>query len=72
MEDKNKKILKISGFILFFIILATTVSFAVFTVLKNIDNRDNADNLAYLGIMEDGTYYVQDAPKNIRLQMAKM
>ena len=69
MKDKNKKILKISGFILFLIILATTVSFAVFTVLKNIDNRDNADNLAYLGIMEDGTYYVQDAPKNIRFQV---
>ena len=34
-----------------------------------IDNRDNANNLAYLGIMEDGTYYVQDAPKNIRFQV---
>lgn len=70
MKNKNNKILKIFGFIVFLIILATTVSFGVFTFFKNKDNRDNANNLAYLGIMEDGTYYVQDAPKNIRFQVS--
>ena len=69
MENKKNKIIKISGFIIFLIILATTCSFGVFTFFKNIDNRDNANSLAYLGIMEDGTYYVQDAPKNIRFQV---
>ena len=66
---KKNKVIKISLFIVFLIILAGTVSFGVFSFLKNIDNRDNANNLAYLGIMEDGTYYVQDAPKNIRFQV---
>ena len=69
MNSKKNKIIKISGFIIFLIILATAVSFGVFTFFKNIDNRDNANNLAYLGIMEDGTYYVQDAPNNIRFQV---
>lgn len=65
----KNKVIKISGFIIFLIVLATTVSLGVFTFFKNIDNRDNANNLVYLGIMEDGTYYVQDAPKNIRFQV---
>ncbi len=69
MSNKKNKVLKIFGFIVLLIILATSVSFGVFTYLKNTDNRDNANNLAYLGIMEDGTYYVQDAPKNIRFQV---
>ena len=69
MNSKKNKIIKISGFIIFLIILATAVSFGVFTFFKSIDNRDNANNLAYLGIMEDGTYYVQDAPNNIRFQV---
>lgn len=69
MKKSNNKALKIFGFIVFLIVLATGVSYGVFTILKNIDNRDNANNLAYLGIMEDGTYYVQDAPKNIRFQV---
>lgn len=69
-KNSNKsKAIKISLFIVFLLILASTVSFGVFTYLKNIDNRDNANNLSYLGIMEDGIYYVQDAPKNIRFQV---
>ena len=67
--NKKNKVIKITVFIVFLIVLASTVSFGVFTFLKNIDKRDNANNLTFLGIMEDGTYYVQDAPKNIRFQV---
>ena len=49
----KNKVIKISGLIIFLIILAAAVSFGTFTFLKNKDNRDNANNLAYLGIMED-------------------
>lgn len=69
MKNKKIKVIKILGFIIFLIALAMSVSFGVFTFFKHIDNRDNANNLAYLGIMEDNTYYVQDAPKNIRFQV---
>lgn len=65
---KNKK-LKIFLFIIFLVILAVGVAGGVFTYLRKIDKRDNANSLVYLGVMEDGTYYAQDVPKDIRFQV---
>ena len=35
MKNKKIKVIKILGFIIFLIVLATTVSFGVFTFFKN-------------------------------------
>lgn len=72
-EEKNSKKtnnkIKTSLFIIFLIILAIGVSTGVFAYLQKINKRDNANSLVYLGIMQDGRYYAQDVPKDIRFQV---
>lgn len=68
-NPQNKKIYKIILFILFLIILATSVSSGVYFYLKNQNARDTVSQTTYLGILEDGTYYIPKARKDIRFQI---
>ena len=61
-----EKVLKVIGFILILVVLAGAVTFGVYFALKSSHEREDIDNLTYVGILEDGTYYIPKARKDIR------
>lgn len=65
-NSKTKKVIKIIGFILGLILLAGLVTGGVFLFLKNSHDREDINNLTYVGVLEDGTYYIPKAKKDIR------
>lgn len=68
-NPKKRKVIKIILFILFLLVLAVSVSSGVYFYLKNTNERDSVLQTAYLGILEDGTYYIPKARKDIRFQI---
>lgn len=69
--DKKKQSNKIIIFIVIIVALlaAVGVGFGTFFILKNNSNRNVKNNSTYMGILEDGTYYIAKANKNIRFQI---
>lgn len=63
----NKKLYAILIFIV--IVLITCISVEAYIYIKNNSKSDSLNSLEYIGILEDGTYYISKAPKNIRFQI---
>lgn len=63
----NKKLYAILIFIA--IILIACISVEAYIYVKTSNRADSVNNLEYVGILEDGTYYISKAPKNIRFQI---
>lgn len=63
----NKKLYAILIFIV--IVLIACISVEAYIYVKNSNRADSVNNLQYVGILEDGTYYISKAPKNIRFQI---
>lgn len=63
----NKKLYALLIFIV--IVLITCISAEAYIYLKNNSKSDSLNSLKYVGILEDGTYYISKAPKNIRFQI---
>lgn len=72
MKNKTKSIKKIIVFVIFLILLATVVSSGVYLFLKENQRRDNISENTYIGVLEDGTYYIAKAKKNIRFQISDL
>ena len=68
-KTKNKKIVKIIGFILLLIILMATVTSGVFLFLKKINEKETFAESLYVRILEDGTYYISKAKKDITFEI---
>ena len=68
-KTKNKKIVKIIGFILLLIILMSTVTSGVFLFLKKINEKETFAESLYVRILEDGTYYISKAKKDITFEI---
>ncbi len=45
------------------------ISLEAYIYIKNNSKSDSLNSLEYVGILEDGTYYISKAPKNIRFQI---
>ncbi len=63
----NKKLYALLIFIV--IVLITCISVEAYIYLKNNSKSDSLNSLKYVGVLEDGTYYISKAPKNIRFQI---
>lgn len=69
MKKKVKNIVKIIIFIILLLLLMIGVSSGVYIFLKENNKRDNVSENMYVGVLEDGTYYIAKAKKNIRFQI---
>ncbi len=63
----NKKIYALLLFIV--VVLIACISVEAYIYIKNNNKSDSLNSLEYVGILEDGTYYISKAPKNIRFQI---
>lgn len=66
---KTRRVGKILLFILALLLLASLVSGGVYIYLKTTNERDSVSSATYIGMFEDGTYYIPKAKKNIRFQI---
>lgn len=78
MEEENKKVNgvkrtkkvgKILLFVVVLLLLASLTAGGVYLYLKAADERDSIATATYIGMFEDGTYYIPKAKKNIRFQI---
>lgn len=66
---RTRKIGKILIFIVALLILACSTAGGVYLYLKTTNERDSVATATYIGMFEDGTYYIPKAKKDIRFQI---
>lgn len=67
---KNNKSTYIILILIFLIlVLIACISFEIYFFIKNGKKSNSLSSLEYVGILEDGTYYIPKAPKNIKFQI---
>ena len=68
-EKKRTNKILIFVIIILSLALIAGISVGTFLILKSSYDRDTVNSLTYIGILEDGTYYIAKAKNNIRFQI---
>ncbi len=67
-KNNNNKYTYVILTIIVFILIAC-ISVEVYIYVKNSTKATSLNKLEYVGLLEDGTYYISKAPKNIKFQI---